>query len=91
MNNKQPKGAELLQILRASTLTNRSFDHLGDGFCYIIELHNANGRRLRSYTFNGQDYFHTGLFGYRLNEPEKGALETIFTAGHPCPIQNTSP
>lgn len=77
LDTATPEGAEILQILRASTLTNRSFDQLGDGFCYIIELYNANGRRLRSYTFNGQDSFHAGLFDYRLNEPEKGTLETI--------------
>ncbi|MBS1402972.1 MAG: hypothetical protein HPZ79_08335 [Oscillospiraceae bacterium] len=86
-----PEGAELLQLLRASTLTNRSFDQLGDGFCYILELHNANGRRLRSYTFNGQDYFHTGLFGYRLNEPEKGTLETVLNTWQASTIENTIP
>ena len=91
LDTATPEGAELLQILQESTLTNRSFDQLGDGFCYILELHNANGRRLRSYTFNGQDYFHTGLFGYRLNEPEKGALETILNAWQTSTIENTIP
>ena len=77
LDTATPEGAEVLQILRASTLTDRSFSQLGDGFCYILELYNANGRRLRSYTFNGQDYFHAGLFGYHLNEPETGTLESI--------------
>ena len=91
LDTATPEGAELLQILQESTLTNRALHKQGDGFRYIIELHNANGRRLRSYTFNGQDYFHTGLFGYRLNEPEEGALESILEAWQTSTIENTIP
>ncbi len=94
LDTATPEGAELLQLLRASTLTNRRLpveSWNSFGFRYSIELYNANGRRLRSYTFNGQDYFHTGLFGYRLNEPEKGTLETVLNTWQASTIENTIP
>lgn len=89
-----PEGAELLQLLRASTLTNRRLpveSWNSFGFRYIIELYHADGRCLRSYTFNGQDHFYAGLFGYHLNEPETGTLESILEAWQASTIENTIP
>lgn len=91
LDTATPEGAELLQILRASTLTNRTLNKQGDGFRYTIDVYNADGHQLKHYTFNGQDSFHAGIFSYHLDETEEGTLETILETWRASTIENTIP